>query len=114
VGSISISRRRPGRHTLISLDAPEVVSKPSSWILRSRRREDWYFLLSALRIAALYGACELSKSRCCACGELQENAEHPPEADPNIPNNGRNLVEHDHINRNERCNGGEECAGGAR
>jgi hypothetical protein len=42
------------------------------------------------------GGCELSKSCCCACGELQENAEHAPETDPYIPNDGRNLAEHDH------------------
>src|ERR1700682_651685 len=60
------------------------------------------------------GACESSKARGGASGELQQHADHPPETDPDIPNDGRSLVKHDHTYRHERCKGGEECAGAAR
>src|ERR1700719_4172021 len=53
------------------------------------------------------GACELSKARGGASGELQQHADHPPETDPDIPHDGRSLVKHDHTYRHERCKGGE-------
>src|SRR5260370_39961400 len=59
------------------------------------------------------GAVVLSKPRRCTSGELQRNAEHPSETDPNIPYDGQGLVKDDHINRYECGNGGEECADGA-
>src|SRR5882724_3694365 len=58
------------------------------------------------------GAVVLSKPRRCTSGELQQNAEHPSETDSNIANDGRGLVKDDHIDRYERCNSRDECAGG--
>ena len=73
-----------------------------------------FIQIDAMPRASPLGAGELSKARHCAGGELQENAEHPPEPDPDIPNPGRGLVKDDHVNRRERCDRGEECAGSAR
>jgi hypothetical protein len=104
-GSIGSQKHRPSH----------VIATDATWKLSADRAVPSRSNLCAPHVAGRFcGACELSKAGSRTSGELQQNAEHPPETDPNIPNDRRNLVKHDHINRHERCNGGEECAGGAR
>ena len=59
------------------------------------------------------GAVVPSKPHRCTRGELQQNTERPPETDSNIPTEGWSFVEDDHIDRYERCDSRDECAGGA-